>query len=537
MLIREVAQKLPRRHWKYVLLSRFLLIIVVFIIYYIRSFFITTTTDNPTANHQLNENSIVSDVSTQRKILSVLTNPEKTHKDVNCTKPSILAFPSDGLTRDERRHGWIIVHMVLMFYGFWFLASICDDYLVPSIEQICAKNNIQRDVIGATLMAAAVSSPELFMSFIGTFITKGDIGVGTILGSAVFNVLAVPACCGLFAASYLKLDWWPITRDCFMYLAAVLLLVGILWDGQVWWYEALMLVLSYFGYMLTMYHQKKICRFLKNFMRKYGYFRPQYTEINEFSHLLKSKNNNHSKYGLAVEAYEVRDFRRNSSHVMLYLEQQEKEEPIASPWYLDRHQSLIEFICRWPITFLLWLTVPNCRFKASRKYFTLFMSIIWISAISYVMAFVITVIGDTLLIPDAVMGLTVLAAGMSIPEAVSSIIVTKQGQGGMGLSNSLGSNTFDILLSLGLPWFIKSFFLPDIADEKFLTLNSSSLTYAGIILLTSLLGLYLVFLYYDFTLQRSVGIWCVVMYASFMMLATLVELNLFFPVNLPVCRH
>ena len=69
-------------------------------------------------------------------------------------------------------------------------------------------------------------------------------------------------------------------------------------------------------------------------------------------------------------------------------------EPIASPWYLDRHQSRIEFIFLWPITFLLWLTVPNCRFIASRKYFTLFMSIIWISAISYVMAFVITVIGE-----------------------------------------------------------------------------------------------------------------------------------------------
>ena len=135
------------------------------------------------------------------------------------------------------------------------------------------------------------------------------------------------------------------------------------------------------------------------------------------------------------------------------------------------------------------------------------------------------------------MGLTVLAAGMSIPEAVSSIIVTKQGQVGMGISNSLGSNTFDILLSLGLPWFIKSFFLPDIAGQKFLTLNSPFLTYAGIILLTSLLGLYIVFLYYDFTLQRSVGVWCVVMYASFMLLATLVELNIFFPVNLPVCRH
>lgn len=59
--------------------------------------------------------------------------------------------------------------------------------------------NMSEDVAGATFMAAVVSSPDLFINVVGTFITEGDIGVGTVVGSAVFNVLAVPACCGLFA--------------------------------------------------------------------------------------------------------------------------------------------------------------------------------------------------------------------------------------------------------------------------------------------------------------------------------------------------
>lgn len=37
-------------------------------------------------------------------------------------------------------------------------------------------------------------------------------------------------------------------------------------------------------------------------------------------------------------------------------------------------------------------------------------------------------IGDTLKIPDSVMGITFLAAGTSVPEAVSSVIVAKQGE-------------------------------------------------------------------------------------------------------------
>ena len=54
------------------------------------------------------------------------------------------------------------------------------------------------DVAGATIMAEGTSSPELFINIVGTFITQGDIGVGTSVGSAAFNILAAPAYCGLF---------------------------------------------------------------------------------------------------------------------------------------------------------------------------------------------------------------------------------------------------------------------------------------------------------------------------------------------------
>jgi Ca2+/Na+ antiporter len=33
----------------------------------------------------------------------------------------------------------------------------------------------------------------------GVFITKGDVGVGTIVGSAVFNILCIIGVCGIFA--------------------------------------------------------------------------------------------------------------------------------------------------------------------------------------------------------------------------------------------------------------------------------------------------------------------------------------------------
>lgn len=45
-------------------------------------------------------------------------------------------------------------------------------------------------------------------------------------------------------------------------------------------------------------------------------------------------------------------------------------------------------------------------------------------------------------------------AGTSIPDALSSVVVAKQGMGDMAVANAIGSNVFDIWLGLGLPWAI-----------------------------------------------------------------------------------
>ena len=63
---------------------------------------------------------------------------------------------------------------------------------------------ISPDVAGATFMAAGGSAPELFTSVIGVFIAKSDVGIGTIVGSAVFNILFVIAACAFAAKEALR---------------------------------------------------------------------------------------------------------------------------------------------------------------------------------------------------------------------------------------------------------------------------------------------------------------------------------------------
>ena len=76
-------------------------------------------------------------------------------------------------------------------YMFVALAIVCDEFFVPSLDVMIEIMGISEDVAGATFMAAGGSAPELFTSMIGVFIAFSDVGIGTIVGSAVFNILFV----------------------------------------------------------------------------------------------------------------------------------------------------------------------------------------------------------------------------------------------------------------------------------------------------------------------------------------------------------
>ena len=62
---------------------------------------------------------------------------------------------------------------------------------------------------------------------------------------------------------------------------------------------------------------------------------------------------------------------------------------------------------------------------------------------SYLMVWFATVLGDASNIPIEVMGLTFLAAGTSVPDLITSVIVAKKGLGDMAVSSSIGTFFLD----------------------------------------------------------------------------------------------
>lgn len=186
----------------------------------------------------------------------------------NASKKEDPLFPKDLFTIEQRRNGAIILHVLGVVYMFVALAIVCDEFFVPSLDVIIEKLDIQDDVAGATFMAAGGSAPELFTSVIGVFVSFDDVGIGTIVGSAVFNILFVIGMCALFSKTVLTLTWWPLFRDCFFYSASLVTLIIFFKDNLIEWYEALVLFCFYIAYVSFMKWNQPMERWVKKIIYK-----------------------------------------------------------------------------------------------------------------------------------------------------------------------------------------------------------------------------------------------------------------------------
>lgn len=175
-------------------------------------------------------------------------------------------FPADLFSLEERQKGAVLFHIFGVIYMFVALAVVCDEFFVPSLDVIIEKLAIPDDVAGATFMAAGGSAPELFTSIIGVFVSFDDVGIGTIVGSAVFNILFVIGMCALFSKTVLSLTWWPLFRDCTFYSVSLLALIYFFKDNYIYWYEALVLFTFYLLYVSFMKWNQLTEKVIKNFL-------------------------------------------------------------------------------------------------------------------------------------------------------------------------------------------------------------------------------------------------------------------------------
>lgn len=128
----------------------------------------------------------------------------------------------------------------------------------------------------ATFMSVASTTPELFTNMISTFVANStDMGLGTIIGSMLFNTLGVAACASLAASKPVKLDWLPLTRDSIIFTINLLILVGMAWDGQIQWYESSILFVLFIFYFCVLFQNHRWEKYFRNFIEsRFSFCRP-----------------------------------------------------------------------------------------------------------------------------------------------------------------------------------------------------------------------------------------------------------------------
>lgn len=539
-----------------------------------------------------------------------ITEPEK------CINATFEEFPDDGLTHEQRKGGAIIIHILISIYMFLGLAIICDDYFVASLEQIVEKLKLSDDVAGATFMAAGSSAPELFTSLIGVFIAKSDVGTGTIVGSAVFNILVIIGLCALFCNAAIQLSWWPLVRDSSYYLLAIGTLIVVMYDEKVYWYEAMIMILLYIGYIIIMKFNSKLQGLAIKLRSSCGAgskknvkteetngtdvsvgMLPKETTVNytaangqtvatvdecagiRFNHS-GGPNNEMATVGMRMmisNNFAPKTRLRMASRLLIMEDAagktrknilaarehttvngetermllrepvskmsddgEEDEESYVNPFKPPKESfsDFMKWFISWPLLFLFFFTIPNCSTDRFAKWFllTFLMSIVWITLFSYVMVWMICLTGYTLGIPDTVMGITFLAAGTSVPDTIASVLVARNGYGDMAVSNSIGSNVFDIFLGLGLPWLLKTTIRPMGAGPT-VNINSKGLLASVGLLMLSLIIVVLSIHFNKWRLTKKLGYMIMTTYAIFLVFSILIETNTFMDINPPTCRE
>jgi len=160
---------------------------------------------------------------------------------------------------------------------------------------------------------------------------------------------------------------------------------------------------------------------------------------------------------------------------------------------------------------ILDLTFPDLK-KNENLYLVSFgISIVWIALLSWAMVEIGVDMAHHLGIPAAIIGLTILAAGTSIPDLLSSVIASRRGMGNMALSNAIGSNTFDILIGLGVPWLLYIWL-----SGSNVGVETDSLITSVLLLFSTVILLGVILIAKKFVLDRKVGFFFIFIYVIYL---------------------
>lgn len=307
---------------------------------------------------------------------------------------------------------------------------------------------IPSSVRGATLDAVASSLPELFtgLFFVMVAITSSDdptgiahnvahggngIGatIATCAGSAVYNMILIPAFCGITIAltrhrkPVIEIDRKVITRDGFWFLVCEIVLVVFLFRKQLTWHLAAVLIGLYAVYLTWLWIDA----------RKYRVAR---ADAIKTLRGISAPDDQQIRDALAATGI-------NASPNLIDYVRRELGEDVNQREEVDDIESAGVLFG--------WFEIP---LRPAVAYGVLLCSTVVTATACYWLVEVTVAIAETLDIPVFFVAVIVAAAASSVPDTLISVGAAKRGDDDGAVSNAFGSNIFDICICLSVPLIV-----------------------------------------------------------------------------------
>uniref|UniRef100_A0A3B5MG68 Sodium/calcium exchanger membrane region domain-containing protein n=1 Tax=Xiphophorus couchianus TaxID=32473 RepID=A0A3B5MG68_9TELE len=437
----------------------------------------------------------------------------------------------------------------------------------PNLSAISSTLHCSHNVAGVTFLALGNGAPDIFsaMAAISHPHTAG-LAVGALFGAGIFVTTVVAGSVALVKPFAVASR--PFLRDVIFYMIAVFWTFDILYRGTITMGETLGYLFLYVVYVLTVVISSFIYNWQKNSATNgiqhvphipESEYRPLLPYSESTSEILLSSLNpvDNRKWRRKPWTWKVVKVVKTPLEVLLLL-----CVPVVDPDKEDRnwrrplnslHMITAPLLCVlifqsgayggvmiqgefpvWLLILLLGMFLAAIVFCTTTndhppKYHPLFaflgfvVSAVLISATASEVVSLLHMLGVVLSLSNTVLGLTLLAWGNSIGDLFSDITIARQGYPRMAIAACFGGIIFNMLFGVGLGCLM----------QMYETHSSAQFESEGLLtwILPGALGLSLVLSFLivpltQFHLGRSYGVFLLVFYCIFLLIALLTEFRI-----------
>lgn len=318
------------------------------------------------------------------------------------------------------------INIVLLVLGVIIVLKGAD-WLTDGAVNIATRFGVSQMVIGLTIVAMGTSMPEFCVSMVSALKGTPDLAVGNVVGSNTLNTLLIVGCSALVAPIMVKRS--SVKRDIPFAVVASLLMLLFCLDGAIGRVDAAVLFAGFCLFMFVTLKYAKTTEGPAASVATNG--AATATAISEASTSQASSSEASSSDTSAPEA--------SSS---------ETSAPESSQ---ASGTSMLKAVVMLVVGLLCLIAGSN----------------MFVDNASFV--------ASSLGVSDAVIGLTIVAGGTSLPELATSMVSAKKGNSDIAIGNVIGSNVFNILMIIGITGLIKPMHIAGITTLDLIMMLASML--------------------------------------------------------------